>query len=294
MTFDPFGDYATRGYLRNTQGADELTAKRLEHAAFRSEVGYALDSLKTKPSLSYEDVLQTHAKLFSSVYPWAGEDRTIHAPNRAIGKNGNFDLFSHPGDSRRAVETALNMASDPQTMRSKPGEVMGYLAFGHPFLDGNGRTIMTVHSELCRRAGMHIDWSQTNKEDYLNALTRELERPGKGHLDSYSKPCVRMEVQDLTQAEDQLRGLPGLGPSKQQRLGPVIVAKREVDTTVSKAEIVAACEASDKFRHIDRNLERMAAQVYRDPAQVVADIRSAALSGGDNRSVVGAPWAFLH
>jgi hypothetical protein len=27
-------------------------------------------------------------------------------------------------------------------MTTKPGEVMGYLAFGHPFLDGNGpRTI---------------------------------------------------------------------------------------------------------------------------------------------------------
>jgi fido (protein-threonine AMPylation protein) len=29
-------------------------------------------------------------------------------------------------------------------MRERPGEVMGYFAHGHPFLDGNGRTIMVV------------------------------------------------------------------------------------------------------------------------------------------------------
>jgi cell filamentation protein len=48
-------------------------------------------------------------------------------------------------------------------MRQKPGEVMGYLAHGHPFLDGNGRTIMLVHAELARRAGFGIDWGSTGK-----------------------------------------------------------------------------------------------------------------------------------
>jgi cell filamentation protein len=79
-------------------------------------------------------------------------------------------------------------------MAAKPGEVMGYLAFGHPFLDGNGRTIMTVHSVLAQRAGFSIDWSSTNKENYLDALTRELDSPGKGHLDNYLKPFMRAPI----------------------------------------------------------------------------------------------------
>src|SRR5580693_367234 len=33
-------------------------------------------------------------------------------------------------------------------MATKPGEIMGYLAFGHPFLAGNGRTIIVVHGVL--------------------------------------------------------------------------------------------------------------------------------------------------
>jgi fido (protein-threonine AMPylation protein) len=50
---------------------------------------------------------------------------------------------------------------------------MGYLAYGHPFLDGNDRT-MTVHTVLAQRAGFSIDWAATKKEAYLDAPS---ERP---------------------------------------------------------------------------------------------------------------------
>ncbi|NSZ87663.1 BID domain-containing protein [Agrobacterium tumefaciens] len=287
MTFDPFGDYATRGYLRNVRGADETAVKRLEHAAFRGELDFALDYLKSRTELSYEDVLQTHAKLFSGLYPWAGQDRTVTAPGSAIGKNGNFDLFSHPADSRRAVETALEMAADRSTMRTKPGEIMGYLAYAHPFLDGNGRTIMTVHAELCRRAGIHIDWSQTNKTDYLNALTKELDAPGKGHLDLYLKPFVRIETLGQTQAANMLRRLPGLGPSTDPQQGPVIVPKREMNPVLTKAEINTALAANSTFVGSNTKFEKIAAVVYKDPSPIIKDIRHAALTGiiGD-RSVL--------
>jgi cell filamentation protein, protein adenylyltransferase len=84
-------------------------------------------------------------------------------------------------DIRRAIETALEKGQDKNFMRRKPGEVMGYLAYAHPFLDGNGRTIMVVHSVLAQRAGMSIDWGTTNKDEYLAALTQEIDNPGKGH-----------------------------------------------------------------------------------------------------------------
>ena len=65
-------------------------------------------------------------------------------------------------------------------MREKAGEVMGYLAHGHPFLDGNGRIIMVIHSVLAQRAGFSVDWASTDKTAYLQALTKELDDPGKG------------------------------------------------------------------------------------------------------------------
>ena len=71
---------------------------------------------------------------------------------------------------------------------------MGYLAYGHPFLDGNGRTIMVVHSVLSDRAGLSVDWAATSKTDYLSALTNELDDPSRGCLDTYLKPFLRNAV----------------------------------------------------------------------------------------------------
>jgi cell filamentation protein len=96
-------------------------------------------------------------------------------------------------------------------MKVRPGEIMGYLAYGHPFLDGNGRTIMTVHSVLAQRAGFSIDWSATNKGAYLDALTKEIENPPKGHLDAYLKPLMRDPIayEQLATAIVQAPGLDG-------------------------------------------------------------------------------------
>lgn len=83
---------------------------------------------------------------------------------------------------------------------------MGYLAYAHPFLDGNGRTIMTVDTELCRRAGIHIDWSHSEKAPYLAALTKELQDPAKGHLDNYLRPFVREGTLSFGASSEQLLG----------------------------------------------------------------------------------------
>ena len=86
---------------------------------------------------------------------------------------------------------------------------MGYLAHGHPFLDGNGRTIMVVHSVLAQRAGFSIDWASTDKTAYLQALTKELDDPGKGILDKYLEPYIRPAVTDLKEHIAAAKGLDG-------------------------------------------------------------------------------------
>ncbi|MET0742873.1 MAG: Fic family protein, partial [Microvirga sp.] len=148
-------------------------------------------------------VLDTHKRLFSSMYPWAGTDRRVNAPDIAIAKGGRNDLFAHPADVKRAAEHALATGQDRQFMRNNPGTVFGTLAYAHPFLEGNGRTILVVHSELCRRAGIHIDWSAAREADFLMALTHELDKPGKG-MDAFLKPLVRNRPQDVSAAASGL------------------------------------------------------------------------------------------
>ena len=208
--FDPFGDYDSRGYLRNFYSEKKLAIiERVMHRSFRVNIEHSFVDLGRKEHLAYDDVLRTHKTLFDSVYPWAGQDRLHTSPEIAVSRGGI--LFAHPKDAQFATEHALRLGHDKQTMTEKPGEIMGYLAYGHPFLDGNGRTIMIIHASLAHRAGISIDWTRTRKDEYIAALTRELVDPGKGHLDRYLKPFKNGPVsyERLAQEVPQIKGLEG-------------------------------------------------------------------------------------
>jgi cell filamentation protein len=153
VTFDPFGDFATEGYLRNFEKEKDLAiVKRAENASFTTGLDEAFASLVKAKTLSYHDVLKTHGILFGTVYPWAGQDRTQTVPKLTI-KKGPV-IFANAPEIRAAVDFALRKGQDKHYMKAKSGEIMGYLAYGHPFLDGNGRTIMTVHFRARATCGL--------------------------------------------------------------------------------------------------------------------------------------------
>jgi len=207
--FDPFKDFETAGYLRNKfNEKDPQIVQELEHQMFRSSLDEAITHLaKRRGTLCYEDFLAVHRILFEGFYPWAGQDRTVTAPDIAVTKSGTW--FSHPAAAPLAVQEGLRIGSNKAQMRRRPGEVMGLFAYGHPFLDGNGRTMLVVHTELCHRAGFCIEWHRTSKSDYLTALSAEIATPGKGVLDAYLLPFVG-ESQDRQAWGGMIGGLPGL------------------------------------------------------------------------------------
>ncbi len=191
--FDPFGDFETAGYLRNTSAEKDLSiVKAAEHTLFRAQLPVALTFLAKCSTIRYEDFLNVHRLLFSGLYPWAGQDRAAVLPEKAISKGSIY--FCHPLDCHRAVEDGLVRAQEKGEMSSRPGFIMGLFAYGHPFLDGNGRAMLLVHSELCFRAGISVDWTCTQKDLYLQALTLELESPSSGHLDTYLRPFVGASI----------------------------------------------------------------------------------------------------
>lgn len=214
-TFDPFGDFEARGYLRNHHGVKELgIIKRLEHNAFARNIQRALSNLQNAPVINIEYIQETHRTLFSDVYPWAGQDRNQNAADLSITK-GTVDFQLAPY-VLRGVEHAMKSAADHKAFRRDPGKVIGELAYAHPFLDGNGRTITAVVTELSRRAGFHIAWENTEKGAYLKALTKELDDPNKGHLTGYLKDHIRSGELNLEQAARTLTTLPGLSAPEHQ------------------------------------------------------------------------------
>ena len=191
--FDPFGDYASRGYLRNTAGEKDLEIIKIaEHELFRAQLPSALDFLAQCKRIEYADFLEVHRILFSALYPWAGRDRNALLPDRSISKGDVY--FCHPKDCQRPIEEGLSFAQEKQQIAIRPGFIMGMFAYGHPFLDGNGRAVLLVHAELCFRANMSIDWIETDKTAYLEALTREIEDPHAGALDKYLHAFVRAKI----------------------------------------------------------------------------------------------------
>lgn len=209
--FDVFGDFEERGYLRNVAGLKDIArVKQLEHRAFLTKVGKAVAEFSDRVPLTYADILRTHETLFSPVYPWAGRDRLETAPGAHISRGGYDRMFAFPRDIRGAAEHALEQGNDFTFMRAKPGAVLGSLAHAHPFLDGNGRTIMVVHTVLANRAGTSIAWQEADKAAFLMALTKEIHLPGDGHLDAYLAPFLREAAAQEEQIES-LKALKTLG-----------------------------------------------------------------------------------
>lgn len=214
MIFDPFGDFDTVGYLRNTlQLKDPEEVKRAEHLAFEASIDGALSYLARKKTLDYPAILKVHEILFRDFYPWAGKDRNELVPHLAVFKgshdNPRHTVFERPDNIRMAAEYALRLATSKSYLRENHGEVMGLLAFAHPFLDGNGRTILLVFMELAFRAGFAIDWSRTNKHDYLRALSEEIREPANKFLSRYLEPFV-VTIASRDDWPDIIGGIRGL------------------------------------------------------------------------------------
>lgn len=217
MSFDPFGDFETAGYLRNTYQLTDLNVvKRLEHSSFESNIEPALAYLAGVETIDYTCILKVHEMLFASIYPWAGQDRMTVTPDLRItkGRKGEpgYTEFADSEDIRLAADYAIGLACKQPRFRDRPGEVMGALALAHPFLDGNGRTILLIYTELCHRAGFSINWSHTTKDDYLAALSAEILDPSKQLLDAYLRPHVVEAVsrKDWPALIGGIQGLDGL------------------------------------------------------------------------------------
>jgi len=124
VTFDPFGDFATEGYLRNFEKEKDLAiVKRAEHSSFTTGLDNAFAQLVKAKQLTYEQVLQTHGILFGAIYPWAGQDRLQNAPKLSVSRGTT--IFANPPEIRPAVEFALRNGQHKNYMAAKPGEIMG-------------------------------------------------------------------------------------------------------------------------------------------------------------------------
>lgn len=194
--FDPFGDLESRGYLQNhCHQKDTARLKMLEHLSFSIGLKSTQAFLASCSHMGYPEYLNVHKGLFQPLYPWAGLDRLNNAPSLTISKGApgasGSVVFAQAQEIAMTISYALRGIEDPDLVRSRVGTILGNLAFAHPFLDGNGRAMLTFHSELCFRAGFAVMWNAVPADKYLKALSTEINRPGKQYMDDFLKPFIR-------------------------------------------------------------------------------------------------------
>jgi len=107
QVLDPWGDYETRGYLRNHHNEKDLRlVGRLETAAFEQEVVQVVRFLRRLPSLSYEHVTETHQRLFHSVYG-SGAVQTAPLPSLPLGWTGPVCDRAQHSHSKGRIQNAI-------------------------------------------------------------------------------------------------------------------------------------------------------------------------------------------
>ena len=152
--------------LKNKLGITDSTelAKEEERISKRRAVElFESGLLDTLRPGSYSTLKTVHKNLFSDIYEFAGQTRTVNLAK------GNF-RFAPVMYLDAALESIEKM---PQSTFDEIIEKYVEMNIAHPFREGNGRsTRIWLDQILKKKLGKVIDWSLVDKDDYLMAMER--------------------------------------------------------------------------------------------------------------------------
>lgn len=119
---------------------------------------------------SFEYYCNIHKRLFSDIYEWAGNLRTIDfskkgtvfCPAKDISNVGTA-IFSH-----LQKENEFRNISKTEYV-SKISELYNDINILHPFREGNGRTQRLFFTMLIRRSGYDIDFAECDIDELMVA-----------------------------------------------------------------------------------------------------------------------------
>ena len=158
------------GVLKNRLGiTDEATLEESE-AAYVAIKSFQLSQTPLKANFDIAHLQAIHRHLFSDVYEWAGELRTID-----ISKGGN--LFAHHNHIQSAAAQVFKgladerqlQGLDPAAFSERATHYLGEINALHPFREGNGRAQREFISHLGQNTGYYIAWENVKAAEMLEA-----------------------------------------------------------------------------------------------------------------------------
>ena len=148
--------------LHDAEDLDEAERYLNEVAAMRLEF--------VEPPYSVATLKQIHRTLFSKVYAWAGEFRSVK-----IAKGTT--QFCVPEFIESEIKKELSQAAKAGWFEGFPHDLLvasiaklyGDLNVAHPFREGNGRTQRILFEWIIFNAGYSIDWSLADRQEWVDA-----------------------------------------------------------------------------------------------------------------------------
>lgn len=149
-------------WFTNSDESIDGKSRSKAYALFESSL---IDSIEVG---TVKGLQQIHAYLFGGLYDFAGQIRTVN-----IAKAGfQFAMAQYLGQTLKNVERMPEDSFD--NIIDKYVE----MNVAHPFREGNGRaTRIWLDLMLKKNLQLCIDWSQVDKRQYLEAMTRSVADP---------------------------------------------------------------------------------------------------------------------
>lgn len=214
---DAYTDPET-GVLKNKLGL--TTEKGLERAeaaatALRS---HELARSPIAGNFDMSHLKAVHQKLFSDVYQWAGQVRTVD-----ISKGDS--RFAHHGYIEAEGKKLTDQLNREQNLRGlsadkfsqRAGHYMGELNVIHPFREGNGRSLREFVGQVAKQAGYEIKWEGIDRTDMTQASIEAYQGSSERMARLIRENLVDRDRQHALQLASDKLGKPDAGITEPQQ-----------------------------------------------------------------------------
>jgi len=152
--------------LENKLGLTDAAALAREEeriSKLRAMELFESDELSSMPAGAFSTLARIHERLFSDVYPFAGQLRTVNIAKGSV----RFAPVMYLSAALAHIERM------PQSTFDEIVEKYVEMNVAHPFREGNGRATRIWLDHILKVClGVVVDWQLVDKEDYLLAMER--------------------------------------------------------------------------------------------------------------------------
>jgi cell filamentation protein len=154
---------------------DEQVLKNAEEEIVAARMVEVIEN-PVNGTYDFDMLKKIHRKLFSDIYEFAGEVRTVRiAKDNSVFCYPEFIEEYQNNIFEKLKQQNYLTALSKETFIQRFSELSGELNALHPFREGNGRTIRIFLKHLAEHAGWYVAYEDMQAEELLNADIKSFE-----------------------------------------------------------------------------------------------------------------------